>query len=176
MVSTWSKPLASDPEGDLTTMNDSPSSLSDEALSELIVHSAATIPKTNFLTDDVADRVRGFSELYDAIADKPEGAALLFRDPVTASVRSHRLGEDLVVGRLPQNTKQAGSGLAVEDGRMSREHFKITLTDGFYVLKDLASLNGTFVNNKPHAINEDVTLIAGTTIHAGDVVFVFAGV
>ena len=59
---------------------------------------------------------------------------------------------------------------------MSREHFKITLTDGFYVLKDLDSLNGTFVNDEPHAIKENVILIAGTAIHAGDVVFVFTGV
>ena len=64
-------------------MNDSPSSLSDEVLSELIVHSSVTISKTHFSTDDVSDRIRRFSELYDAVADKPEGPALLFRDPVT---------------------------------------------------------------------------------------------
>jgi FHA domain len=158
-------------------MKNPPSSLSDEVLSELIVHSSATISKTNFSTDDVSDRVRSFSELYDALTDKPKGAALLFRDPVTTSVRSYRLGEELVVGRLPKNAQRvAGSDLVVEDGRMSREHFKITLTDGFYVLKDLDSLNGTFVNDETHAIKENVILIAGTAIHAGDVVFVFTGV
>ena len=58
---------------------------------------------------------------------------------------------------------------------MSKEHFKITLTDGFYVLDDLGSLNGTFVNDDPQPIKESVTLIAGTMIRAGDVFFVFTG-
>lgn len=157
-------------------MNDSPSSLSDEVLSDLVVHSAATISKTDFSTDDVSDRIRRFSKLYDAVADKPEGPALLFRDPVTMSVRSHRLGEKVVVGRLSKNERQStGSDLVVEDARMSREHFKITLTDGFYVLDDLGSLNGTFVNDDQQPIRESVTLIAGTMIRAGDVIFVFTG-
>jgi FHA domain len=161
-------------------MKNPPSSLPDEVLSEMIVDSAATIPKTNFATDEVSDRVRRFSELYDAIAGKPEGAALLFRDPVTTSVRSHRLGQETVVGRLPKSAEQAagsdpGSDLIVGDGKMSRKHFKITLIDGFYVLKDLDSLNGTFVNNEPQPIKENVTLIAGSTIRAGDVIFVFTG-
>jgi FHA domain len=157
-------------------MKNPPSSLPDEVLSEMIIDSAATILKTDFLTDEVSDRVRRFSELYDAITEKPEGAALLFRDPVTTSVRSHRLGQETVVGRLPKSAEQAtGSDLVVEDGKMSRKHFKITLIDGFYVLKDLDSLNGTFVNNEPQPIKENVTLIAGSTIRAGDVIFVFAG-
>ena len=157
-------------------MKNPPSSLPDEVLSQMIVDSAATISKTNFSTDDVSDRVRRFSELYDAIADKSEGAALLFRDPVTTSVRSHRLGQETVVGRLPKSAEQAiGSDLIVEDGKMSRKHFKITVIDGFYVLKDLDSLNGTFINNEPLPIKEDVTLIAGTTINAGDMMFVFTG-
>lgn len=157
-------------------MKNPPSSLPDEVLSEMIVDSAATIPKTNVLTDEVSDRVRGFSELYDAIAEKPEGAALLFRDPVTTSVRSHRLGQETVVGRLSKSAEQAtGSDLIVGDGKMSRKHFKITLIDGLYVLKDLDSLNGTFVNNEPQPIKENVTLIAGSTIRAGDVIFIFAG-
>jgi pSer/pThr/pTyr-binding forkhead associated (FHA) protein len=157
-------------------MKNPPSSLPDEVLSEMIVDSAATIPKTNVLTDEVSDRVRRFSELYDAIAEKPEGAALLFRDPVTTSVRSHRLGQETVVGRLSKSSEQAtGSDLAVEDGKMSRKHFKITLIDGFYVLKDLDSLNGTFVNNGPQPIKENVILIAGSIVRAGDVIFIFAG-
>jgi pSer/pThr/pTyr-binding forkhead associated (FHA) protein len=47
---------------------------------------------------------------------------------------------------------------------MSREHFKITLIDGFYVLDDLDSLNGTFVNDDPQPIKESVILRAGTMI------------
>jgi hypothetical protein len=152
------------------------SSLSDEALSDLIVNSSATISLTHFSTDDVSDRIRRFSELYDAVADKPEGPALLFRDPVSKSVRSHRLGEKVVVGRLSRSERQlAGSDLVLGDARMSKEHFKITLIDAYYVLDDLGSLNGTFVNNDSQPINESVTLIAGTMIRAGDVLFVFTG-
>lgn len=156
-------------------MKDSPSSLSDEALSELI-QSSATVSKTDFSTDEVSDRIRKFSELYNAIADKPEGAALLFRDPATTAVRSHQLAGKVVVGRLPKGERQpANPSLMVEDPRMSREHFKITLTDGFFLLDDLGSLNGTFVNDNPQPIKETVTLIAGTMIRAGDVIFVFTG-
>ena len=157
-------------------MNDSPSSLSDEVLSKLIVNSSATISNTAFSTDNVSDRIRRFSELYDAVAVKPEGPALLFHDPVTKSVRSHSLNEKVVVGRSPKNAPEAtGSDLAVDDARMSREHFRITFTDEFYVLDDLRSLNGTFVNDDPQPIKDSVILISGTIIRAGDVIFVFSG-
>lgn len=157
-------------------MKQTPSSLSDEVLSELIVSSSATISNTAFSTDNVSDRIRTFSELYDALADKPDGPALLFRDPITTSVRSHQLDKRVVVGRLPRRERQStGSDLVVEDARMSKEHFKITLTEGFYVLEDLNSLNGTFINDDPRPIKESVTLIAGTMLRAGDVIFVFTG-
>lgn len=176
MVSTWSKPSQSDFDDGPHAMNDSPSSMSDEVLSELIANSSATISKTDFSTDNVSDRIRAFSELYDAVAKKPEGPALLFQDPVTTSVRAHLLDDTVVVGRLPKSERQpAGSDLVVEDARMSKAHFKITLTDEFYVLDDLGSLNGTFVNDDAQPIKKSVTLIAGTMIRAGDVLFVFTG-
>ena len=157
-------------------MENPPSSLSDEVLSELIVRSPAAVSKTQFSTDEVSDRIRRFSELYDAVQDKPEGAALLFREPSTGSVRCHPLSDEVVVGRLPKSERQpTASDLAVDDGTMSREHFRITLTDGFYLLSDLGSLNGTFVNDKRHRLRENVLLIAGTTIRAGDTFFVFTG-
>ena len=57
---------------------------------------------------------------------------------------------------------------------MSRRHFEIKLTDGFYVLRDLESRNGTYVNDEPQRIREHV-LKAGDIILAGGVIFVVTG-
>src|ERR1700676_4713718 len=119
-------------------MKDPPSSLPDEILSDLIAQSSSVISKTAFATDEVSDRVRRFLEVYQAIPNKPEGAALLFRDPVPANFPSYSLGDEVVVGRMPKKSDRAmGCDLAIEDDKMSREHFKITLADNCYVLKDL---------------------------------------
>ena len=106
---------------------------------------------------------------------KPDGVALLYQEPGTASVQCHPLGENLVVGRSRKNERNpAGCDLAFEDEQMSRRHFEIKLTDGFYVLRDLESRNGTYVNDDPQRIREHV-LKAGDIILAGGVIFVFTG-
>ncbi len=46
------------------------------------------------------------------------------------------------VGRLPKNN------LILSDSKISREHFQITATDKRYLIEDLNSSNGTFVNNR----------------------------
>ncbi len=61
------------------------------------------------------------------------------------------------LGRHPNNTHQ------VLDRIVSKEHCHIDLVDGRYVLKDLGSLNGTFVNGervaeRPLAHGDEITL------------------
>src|SRR5215813_11653922 len=46
------------------------------------------------------------------------------------------------IGRLPDNTLQ------IDNLAVSGHHARITFNDGRYVVEDLGSLNGTFVNNK----------------------------
>ena len=46
------------------------------------------------------------------------------------------------IGRLPDNTVQ------IDNLAVSGHHAKISFNDGHYVIEDLGSLNGTYVNNK----------------------------
>lgn len=52
------------------------------------------------------------------------------------------LGSETIVGR------SASCDLAIDNGRLSRQHAKLTLTGRTLVVEDLDSTNGTFVNNK----------------------------
>jgi pSer/pThr/pTyr-binding forkhead associated (FHA) protein len=71
-------------------------------------------------------------------------------------------GEELVVGRA------ASSALAIMDPRMSRRHFALcNLSDGLQV-KDLASSNGTMVNDQKIA---ECLVQPGDVIVAGDTSF-----
>ena len=67
------------------------------------------------------------------------------------------LGTHNTLGRHPNNTHQ------VLDRIVSKEHCHIDLVDGGYVLKDLGSLNGTFVNGErvgqqPLSDGDEITL------------------
>lgn len=152
-----------------------PSSLSDEMLSELICESQATLKKTAPSTKDVFDRLQKFGKIYSDLESKPEGVALLFQEPGSAAVRTHLVGRNLVIGRLPKGTPNAvGCDLAFEDDRMSRRHFEISLSDDLYVLRDLQSRNGTYLNGEPVKVQE-IALKAGDIIFAGSLVFFFTG-
>ena len=101
--------------------------------------------------------------------------ALIYRDPVTRSPTWSPIGKRLLVGRSPKQLADAlASVLPVQDQEMSREHFEIVLTnDGLYLLSDLNSLNGTYVDRLRQ---ETAVLIGGSEIMAGNTSFVFTGV
>lgn len=61
-------------------------------------------------------------------------------------------------------------GVQIDDQGMSREHFRITASGQGYLLEDLASKNGTFVNG---ARVTSQTLKQNDRIQAGDTLFVF---
>ena len=56
--------------------------------------------------------------------------------------QERELGAHNTLGRHPNNTHQ------VLDRIVSKEHCHIDLVDGRFVLRDLGSLNGTFVNGE----------------------------
>lgn len=156
-------------------MNESPASLSDEALAQLIFEAKGTVQGVTLATHDVLDRVQRFSQFYNGLSTKPEGVALLYQDTVTAGIRFHTITQKLTVGRLAKSARNPlGCDLACDDDEMSRKHFEIALTDGFYVVRDLKSRNGTFVNSPAARINEAV-LKAGDVIFGGRALFVFTG-
>jgi hypothetical protein len=156
-------------------MNPSPASLSDEALAQLIFESKTTARRVDIRTSDVFGRVQRFSQLYGSLSTKPEGVALLYQEPGTGAIHGHAFVDKVVVGRLSKSERNpAGCDLAVEDDQMSKRHFEIVLADGFYLLRDLESRNGTYVNDDAKRIDETV-LKGGDIILAGHGLFVFTG-
>jgi|WetSurMetagenome_2_1015567.scaffolds.fasta_scaffold00048_34 pSer/pThr/pTyr-binding forkhead associated (FHA) protein len=81
-------------------------------------------------------------------------------------VKSYELDEAVVtIGRLPENT------ICISNMGISRRHSKIErTTDGDYVLSDLNSLNGTYVNN---AKVKKITLSHGDKITIGKYTILF---
>lgn len=78
-----------------------------------------------------------------AQAGIPEGAALIELDQVegTAGRRMHDLGEEIVaVGRDPENN------IFLDDVTVSRKHAEVVRSDRGYRIRDVGSLNGTYVN------------------------------
>ena len=72
-----------------------------------------------------------------------EGAALIEMDQVegTAGRRMHDLGDDIVtVGRGQE------SNIFLDDVTVSRKHAEIVHAEGGYRIRDVGSLNGTYVN------------------------------
>ena len=79
---------------------------------------------------------------------------------------THRLGMLTTIGRTPDNQ------IVIPSREVSRKHAEVVLGQGGYVLRDLGSPNGTYVNGKKiteHALQEgDRVTLAGVT-------FVFKG-
>jgi hypothetical protein len=154
--------------------NSSPSRLSDDALAKIISESRTTVRDVPRSSAEVANRLSRFNELYEALATKPDTAALIYRDPVTGSAAWSAVGKRLLVGRSPKRSaNMLGAALAIHDPEMSRQHFEIVLTnDGLYLLSDLDSLNETHVDGVKQ---ETVVLIGGSEIRAGKTIFIFSG-
>ncbi|MGH8164124.1 MAG: FHA domain-containing protein [Rhodanobacteraceae bacterium] len=116
-----------------------------------------------------------FSQLFGKLPTKPTGAALLFEDPANGETRSFPLSDTLLVGRLSKNPRSLeGCDLALQDDQLSRKHFAITHSDEIYLLRDLNSRNGTFVNDQDEPVRESI-LKSGDIIFAGRMVFSFIG-
>lgn len=65
-------------------------------------------------------------------------------------------GDQLIIGRDSSN------GVAINDAEVSRKHARLTFQGGKYVLEDLGSTNGTFVNGQ--------RLAGAAVLKSGDVV------
>jgi serine/threonine protein kinase len=67
--------------------------------------------------------------------------------------------------------RDAGPHITLTDTMVSRRHFEIHEEKGVYVLHDLKSSNGTFLNDKP--VKEPMTLTIGDKIQIGDTIISF---
>jgi len=79
--------------------------------------------------------------------------------------RDFRLGQITNIGRDPMR-----NDIILDDDAVSAEHARIRLEGKQFVLYDLASTNGTFVNKKP--IDKQV-LLDGDEITIGETTLVF---
>lgn len=69
-------------------------------------------------------------------------------------------GDQLTIGR------DANNGVAINDAEVSRKHSRLTFQGGKYVLEDLGSTNGTFVNGQRLA--GPVVLKPGDVVSLGE--------
>jgi predicted component of type VI protein secretion system len=82
------------------------------------------------------------AEDAEAFATVAISSALLIEDRAGQPGAHHRLGVLTTIGRTPDNQ------VVVPVREVSRRHAEIVLTESGYVVKDLGSPNGTFVNGE----------------------------
>jgi len=70
--------------------------------------------------------------------------------------------DELVIGR------DTGSDITISDAEVSRKHARIYAQGGTYVIEDLGSTNGTFVNGQrlmgPHALKSNELIMFGENV------------
>ncbi len=84
-----------------------------------------------------------FGDEVEPSAAGPDGAALIEMDQVegTAGRRMHDLGDEVVTVGRGQD-----SSIFLDDVTVSRKHAEIVRGEGGYRIRDVGSLNGTYVN------------------------------
>ena len=98
------------------------------------------------------------------LSDAEELEAVLIETHEASSGASHRVRDGLQIGRSIENE------LRVLDPSVSRQHATIAIRSGAFVLEDLRSQNGTFVNGE--RIRQRV-LCDGDRINIGEAEFIF---
>lgn len=84
----------------------------------------------------------------------------IMRSGPTPGVTFPLEGDQLIIGRDSSNS------VAINDAEISRKHSRLTFQGGKYVLEDLGSTNGTFVNGQRLA--GPVVLKSGDVISLGE--------
>lgn len=86
--------------------------------------------------------------------------AITITDKNGAQRRVHFTGADITVGRLEDND------LVLQKNNVSKRHARVMYSDGRYVVSDLHSTNGTYINGR--RITAPVVLRQGDKIYVGD--------
>ena len=109
-------------------------------------------------------------ELTVGIDDLPEGAATLVITRGPGAGSRFVLDEDVVqAGRHPE------SDIFLDDVTVSRRHAELARTGGSWIVRDVGSLNGTYVNRQ--RIEDEAPLTNGDELQIGrfKLVFLTAG-
>ncbi len=107
-----------------------------------------------------------------AAADAPDfgtvvapSASLVRQEPDGRPGPAYHLGMLVTIGRTPDNE------IAIELPEVSRRHARLTFSEGGYVLQDLNSNNGTYLNGERTV---EARLQDGDQIQIGPVLFLFS--
>jgi len=120
------------------------------------------VPALQLVEEDANVTARANSEEGDVLtASKTAGQLIVQQGGEVGKVYPLRLGNN-VIGREPSESVT----LVFNDKRLSRKHAKILAwATGAYVLEDLNSKNGTYVNGQrltgPHVLLEGDVLVLG---------------
>jgi len=149
------------PESAQATVMDDATVL-DEAADATVVDETTVMGDID--TDETVTEDPTFATMIED--DEGPGGRLVITDGRSSRIVITERSGAFVVGRDP-----ARSNLAVDDQKVSRAHFAITVVDSDYVIADLESSNGTFVNGE--LLREARVLSDGDTIEFGKAIAKF---
>src|SRR5882672_702179 len=98
----------------------------------------------------------------EAVAPRAE---VTVYSPLFSPFRQQLQGESVSIGRASE------CSIPIKDRYLSRRHAEIVQTNGSWVLKDLGSANGTYLNGA--RVEHDLPLRTGDRIRLGDTEIVF---
>ena len=90
-------------------------------------------------------------------------ATLVIRQGPQAGMSFPLSGGQAVIGR------EEGLEISLQDPEASRRHTRVTWQAGQFVIEDLGSTNGTFVNGKKISANKLVPVQKGTSVRFGQI-------
>ena len=95
----------------------------------------------------------------------PPNAEITVQSPFFSSFRKSLEGAQISIGRSSE------CAIPIRDRYLSRKHAELIATNGIWLLRDLGSVNGTYLNGA--RVERDVPLKPGDRIRLGDTEIVF---
>jgi pSer/pThr/pTyr-binding forkhead associated (FHA) protein len=92
------------------------------------------------------------------MTDAPALAKIIWKHPQTGAIQEYVLTE----GATATIGRQAGNDICIPEQHVSRQHAVINYRDGIFMITDLGSANGTFVNDRQ--LTEPFPLASGDEI------------
>lgn len=114
--------------------------------------------------DPLQDAPGDFDNVAVSASDLHSGRGLLVVRSGAQSGARYSLDSETSIGRHPDST------ICLDDVTVSRRHAQINLKDGKYIVRDLGSLNGTYVNQMRI---DDFALEQGDELQVGKYRMVF---
>lgn len=112
-------------------------------------------------------RVTGQQEQQSSV--RPKNASIIVVDPADSSLE---LGARLPIATYTTVGRSVDNAVIIDDGFTSSAHAEIVRDGDHWLVRDLSSTNGTYVNDR--RVNGQVWISAGDEITFGNVVLEFS--